>query len=91
MEIIVQSRKIETKDIVSITDIESNKSMFLNREAGFIIYFIDNGQIKFKQDIPYDSTPNEISKIKHKWDKLQSEVYKIWREDKIDIPTFNTI
>lgn len=33
MEIIVQNRKIETKEIVSITDIEVNKSMFLNREA----------------------------------------------------------
>ncbi len=91
MEIIVQNRKIETKEIVSITDIEVNKSMFLNREAGFIICFIDNKQLKFYQDIPYDSTPNEISRIKAKWNILQDSVYKKWQEDKIDIPTFKLI
>lgn len=88
MEIIVQGHKIDTKDIWDIVDIEAHKTMFLNREAGFIIKLVGDKQIKIGENIPYDSYPSEISDTKRKWRKLEKEVREKWEEDKSDIPTF---
>ena len=60
MEIIVLGEKIDTKQITAIWDIESKKTMFLNREAGFVIKFMDGSTKTFKENIPYESYASEI-------------------------------
>lgn len=74
MEMIILGEKINTEEIDSIWDIERDKKMFLNREAGFIVKF-KNGSTKcFKEDIPYESYPSEIAKIKIKWNNIQKQL-----------------
>lgn len=89
MEIIVLGQKIDTKDITAIYEIERDKKMFLNREAGFVIQFMDGTQKIFKEDIPYESYSSEISHKKELWRKLQDSVTKKWNEDKHQLPEFN--
>lgn len=88
MEIIVQDKKIDTKDIVDIIDIEKNKKMFLNRQAGFTIILVDKPSVSFWQNIPYESYPSEIADIKRKWRKLMDSVVEKWQADKNELPTF---
>ena len=88
MEIIVLGKKIDTKQIVDIRDIEYGKQMFLDREAGFVITFMDGSKIAFREDIPYESYPRKIASIKDKWEKLQQEVTEQWEKDKHDLPVF---
>lgn len=88
MQILVQNKVIETTDIVDVVDIERDKKMFLNREAGFKIIFKDNSEVVYKEDIPYDSYPSEISETKTKWRNLMDKVIEQWKQDKADIPTF---
>ena len=72
MKIIVNDKVVETKDIADIVDIEAGKKMFLNREAGFKITFLDDEtpDMEFKENIPYESYPNEIAAKKEKWKVL---------------------
>lgn len=88
MEIIVQGHKIDTKDIYEIVDIEAHKTMFLNRQAGFVIKLVDKPSITVGQSIPYESYPSEIGEIKRKWDKLMKSVIEKWEADKSDIQVF---
>lgn len=89
MQILVQNKVVETKDIADIVDIEADKKMFLNREAGFKIIFLDGiREMVFKQNIPYESYQREISAIKDKWKSLMNEVVKKWHSDKTEIETF---
>lgn len=89
MQILVQNKVVETKEIADIVDIEADKKMFLNREAGFKIIFLDGiSEIVFKQNIPYESYPREISAIKDKWKKLMNDVVKKWQSDKTEIEAF---
>lgn len=86
MEIFIQDKVIETKDIADIMDIEAGKNMFLNREAGFKVIFIDGRQpVIFKQSIPYESSPYQISAIKNKWYSMMSKVIEKWQSDKTEI------
>ena len=89
MQILIQNKVVETKDIADIVDIEADKKMFLNREAGFKIIFL-NGTPKmvFKQTIPYESSRNEISEIKNKWYSMMIKVIEKWQSDKTEIETF---
>ena len=91
MKILVQNRVVETTNIANIVDIEAGKKMFLNREAGFKIILLhgDALAMEFKEDIPYESYPNEISAIKEKWKVLQENVMLQWLSDKNEIPSFN--
>ena len=77
MEIIVLGQVIDTKKITEIYDIERDKRMFLNREAGFVIAFMDGSKIRFGERISYDS-----------YAKLQKEVTEKWDQDKHDLPVF---
>jgi hypothetical protein len=88
MEIIVLGVKIDTKEITSIIDIEENKKMFFNREAGFVITFMDGSSKIFKENIPYESYTSEICNIKDKWSRLQKEITEKWDKDKHDLQEF---
>lgn len=88
MEIIVLGHKIDTKDISDIYDVERDKQMFLNRESGFIIQFMDGSKKVFKENIPYESYSSEIREIKQRWLKLQNEVDEKWKADKHELPEF---
>lgn len=88
MEIAIGGFVLDTKDIVDIVDIEHNKKMFLNRQAGFIIKFKNNTQKHFGESIPYDSYPSEIGRIKEKWYNLKKQVVKKWESDKNEIQNF---
>lgn len=89
MEILILNRKIETKNIAAIEDVEANKKYFLNREAGFVIHLIDGEKMTFKEDIPYETTPQGISRIKNRWNELQKKVSQEWLKDKRDILIFD--
>lgn len=90
MKILVENKVVETKDIADIVDIESGKKMFLNREAGFKILFLDDKtpDMVFKDDIPYESYPHEIREIKQKWKNLMDAVIERWEADKTEIEVF---
>jgi len=88
MEIIVLGHKIDTKDITDIYDVERDKRMFLNREAGFIILFMDGSRKAFKENIPYESYSSEIIEAKQRWAKLQKEVIDKWKADSHGLPEF---
>ena len=91
MKILVQNRVVETLNIANIVDIEADKKMFLNREAGFKIILIEGDVLamEFKEDIPYESYSREILNIKEKWKKLEEAVIAKWQSDKNGIPSFN--
>jgi len=78
MEIIFLGEKIDTKEIKAIWEIEKEKKMFLNREAGFVIDYMDGSTKVFKENIPYESYPSEIAFKKQKWSKLQKEITEQW-------------
>lgn len=88
MEIVVLGHVIDTQKITDIYEIEREKKMFLNREAGFVIMFMDGTQKVFKEDIPYESYRSEISYKKEKWSKLQNEVTEKWEQDKHQLQEF---
>jgi hypothetical protein len=86
MKILIQDKVVETKSIADIIDVEANKKMFLNREAGFRIIFLDGSpEIVFKQNIPYESYPSQISAIKSKWQQMMDKVIEKWQSDKTEI------
>lgn len=88
MKILIQNKVVETKDIANIVDIEADKKMFLNREAGFKIIFLDGSpEMEFKENIPYESYPHEICYKKEKWKELMNKVIEKWQADKTEIPT----
>lgn len=88
MKIIVLGEVIETKEITEIYDIERGKTMFLNRDAGFIIRFMDGSKKIFSENIPYERTYWQIREVKCKWEKLQREVTEKWEKDKHDLQEF---
>ena len=88
MEIIILGKKIDTKDITEIYDVERDKQRFLNREAGFVIRFMDGSSMIFKEDIPYESYISEISFKKEKWHNLQKQVTAKWESDNHGFPEF---
>lgn len=88
MEIVVEGRKIDTKDIFAIVDIEHYKTAFFNREAGFIIERIEKKDLRFGEGIPYETYPSEIGRIKAKWKKLQDAVCEKWEKDKTELEVF---
>ena len=89
MEIIILGQKVDTKDITEIFEIERDKKMFLNREAGFVIVFMDGSRKVFKENIFYESYPSQISGKKEKWERLQKEVEDKWQKDKHHLEEFN--
>lgn len=88
MEIAIQGYVLDTKDIIDIVDVEANKRMFINREAGFIVKLKDNTEKIFKENIPYETYPSEIGRIKEKWRGLQKQVTEKWQSDKNEIQNF---
>lgn len=88
MEILIQDKIVETKDIVDIYHVERGKKMFLNRDAGFIIVLRNGEKLQFSENIPYESYPREIIAVYEKWDSLRKAVYEKWQSDKLEIPTF---
>jgi|GEM_PF-3897734 hypothetical protein len=88
MKIIVQGHEVETKEIWDIVDIEKGKTMFLNREAGFIIKITDKPDIRIGQKIPYESYPSEIAEIKSKWHKQMNLIIAAWNTDKSETQVF---
>jgi len=66
--------------ITSIHDIERDKTMFLNREAGFIVETFGRVSKKYGERIPYESTPAEINAIKHGWDLKMKKVIELWQK-----------
>jgi len=88
MQILIQDKVVETKNIADIVDIEADKKMFLNREAGFKVLFIDNTELSFSEPISYESTPLDISYKKQKWARLMSNVIEKWQSNKTQIETF---
>ena len=85
MKILVIDTVIETKDIADIVDIEADKTMFLNREAGFKIIFLDNTVFVFGVTIPYESSPRDISEKKNEWRLLMEKCIQEWSKDKTEI------
>lgn len=82
--IIIENTKFLKGDICEIYDIERDKKMFLNREAGFIIKtFGDENNpsksFKFGEKISYESSPNDISEVKNKWLNKMNEAIKLWK------------
>jgi len=89
MKILVENKVVETNDIADIVDIEADKKMFLNREAGFKIIMLDGiTELTFSQNIPYESSPRQISEIKDKWGRLMDSVIEKWKSDKTEIQHF---
>lgn len=89
MEIIVQGQKIETKEICRIVDIEHYKTMFMNRQAGFIVERINKPSISFWDPIPYEASGYQASCIREKWSTLRAALEAKWNEDKSDIPALS--
>jgi len=89
MKIVVLGVTVETQEIFDIKEVEHNKTMFLNREAGFIIYLIDKEPLVFKERIPYETYASQIAFIKSNWTKLQNEVFEKWQKDKSELQQFN--
>lgn len=87
MKIIVQDHLIETKEIVSIHEVEKFKKSFRNREAGFVITMIDGTKYQFKEDIDYETTSYGISSIKSRWSDRMKKVVELWEQDKHEYPT----
>jgi len=85
MKILIQDTVVETKDIAAIVDVEAHKTMFLNREAGFKIIFLDNSVKVFGERIPYETYPHQIQSIKMKWDRLMEDAIAKWNQDKTEI------
>ncbi len=89
MIIAVLGKAVETQEILDIVDIEANKTMFMNREAGFIIKLLNKEDLVFSESIPYESYPSDIKEIKAKWSRLRKEIYDKWCSDKLQIQTFD--
>jgi hypothetical protein len=85
MKIVISNKVVETKEIADIVDIEADKKMFLNREAGFKILFLDNTEMSFSEKIAYESYPREIAAIKSKWQLMMDKVIEKWQSDKPEI------
>lgn len=83
MEIIIFGEKIETKKITAIYEVEKYKTRFLNREAGFVVKFMDGTQKTFKENIPYETYASQISQIKRKWNNTRLKVIEKWEQDKL--------
>lgn len=88
MQILVQNKVVETKEIADIVDIEADKKMFLNRDAGFKIILLNGEVLSFIEPIAYESTPLDISYKKQKWARLMNDVKAKWQSDKTEIETF---
>ena len=88
MKILVLGKTIETTEISDIYEVERDKKMFMNRDAGFIIERIDKKPLVFKESIPYESYPREIYATKNKWKALMNKVIDQWQKDKHDIKEF---
>lgn len=78
-KVIIEGHKFRRGDICDIYDIERDKQMFFNRDAGFIVSLIGNKKYTFGEKIPYDSYPGDIGRIKDKWEIRMKEAVKIWR------------
>lgn len=85
VKILINETVIETSEIANIVDVEADKKMFLNREAGFKLIMIDGSVKIFSEQIPYESTPGRIQDIKQKWERKMNDVMKYWKQDKIDV------
>ena len=82
--IIIENTKFRRGDICDIYDIERDKKMFLNRDAGFIVKtFGDENSpsksFKFGEKISYESSSNDISEVKNKWLNKMNEAIKFWK------------
>ena len=83
-EIIIGGRIFRRGDIYDIYDIERDKTMFFNREAGYIVQLIrkndtDKCIYKFGVNIAYESYSWEIASIKGEWEKKMKEAIKLWK------------
>lgn len=88
MKIVIFGELIDTKEITDISEVEKGKRYFLNRQAGFIIKFMNGTTKVFSEKIPYESTYNDIHAIKSKWGKLQNEITEQWKKDKHGLQEF---
>lgn len=74
-------------DIYDIYDIERDKEMFFNRDAGFIVQTIGTSDVQSKkhhygEGIPYDSSPQLIYEKKNKWSLRMESAIKLWKNQK---------
>ena len=82
--IIIENTKFRRGNICDIYDIERDKKMFLNRDAGFIVktFGDENSPSKsfeFGEKISYESSSYYISEVKNKWLNKMNEAIKFWK------------
>lgn len=80
----IEGRKFRRGDIYDIYECERDKTMFLNREAGFIVktYGDKNNKpqlFKYSEPIAYESHPHEIAAKKHKWEVKMKKYIDLWK------------
>lgn len=78
--IMIGTTKINLRGIKDVYDIERDKQMFLNREAGFIIEYENGSEQRYGENIPYESYPHEIRSKKQKWKITETKVFNAWQE-----------
>lgn len=82
--ILIEGDFFRRGDIYDIYDIERDKKMFFNRDAGFIVKTTGkNGEpkkiYKYGECIPYESYPHEIREKKIKWETRMVSAIRLWK------------
>jgi len=83
--IIIEGVRFRRGNIYDIYEIERDKKMFLNREAGFFVQTYSseekNGNSwRFGEKIPYESYPSEIRYKKDKWEERMKAAIRVWKQ-----------
>jgi len=81
MEIIVEGRTIDTREIWKIESAQRGYH-------GFVIGLIDKSDFEIRQKKDLTGGKEQENQIENKYDKLRKAVEAKWNEDKNDIPTF---
>ena len=82
--IAIEWMKFRRGDIYDIYECERDKTMFFNREAGFIVQtYGDKNQEpefhKFSESILYESYPSEIRDKKNRWEGRMNKAISLWK------------
>jgi len=81
--IVIEGHKFRRGDIYDIYEVERDKKMFLNREAGFIVQLFatkdsPGKRFHYSEPIAYESTSYEICCKKQKWEDRMKKAISIW-------------
>ncbi len=85
MEIIVEGRKIETKEIWKVSLITES------RKCGVLIQLVDKCDIFIGRSIPYETYPSEFQGYYAPYKKLYAQIKEQWDADQLNIPVFKLI